>query len=320
MKILYPDRTLYVMAEEEAANFPIENIQDNYPKHYWKASLSDSWVRLHSDSRSGGVGLSNINAESVDITIKEIVFGTATSTSSGKLVDTAATFSTSGVQAGDFVWNHTDQSHTTVVSVDSEIQLTLTANIFTVGEEYSVEIDDLVAKQTFDLGGITTYLAWITDDGLAATRLTLGFSLGYEYGYQSTKHNVLIEFTGSDDVSCGVIRCGKINTFRDPSYGISEGIKDFSIVKELNNGSIYAKRRNIVKTFSGKVLVERDNDFYTFMRDIIQLNGPVPLIWWVSSNLTNSEWVVFARYDSTPSGSHAYYQHSEINFSIDEVV
>jgi hypothetical protein len=320
MKILYPDRTLFVMAEEEAANYPVENIQDNYPKKYWKATSATSWVRIHADIRSAAVAISGTNAIQIDITVKQVVTGSATSTSAGKLMDTAATFVTSGVQAGDFVWNHTDQTHTTVVSVDSETQLTLTADIMSSGEGYSVEIGDLVAKTSYDLGGITSYYELITDSGISAIRNTLGYSLGYEYGYQTVKHTVLIEFFGSDSVYAGVIRAGSINTFPDPQYGLSEGLTDYSITKALNNGGRYVKRRSIVKNFSGKLILERDRDFYSFIRDVIQVCGPVPIFWWVSSNLTNQDWVVFAAYDAPPGGAHSWYQHSEVDFSITEVV
>jgi len=320
LKLLYPDRVLYIMAEEEAANYPIENIRDNYPKHYWEATSGNSWVRLHIDTQASAVGISNTNALQVDITIKSIVFGTATSTSSGKLIDTGATFQTSLVEVGDFVWNHSDQTNTTVQSIDSETQLTLASNIFTLGEEYSIEIGDLVAKQTYELGGISTYFALMTDTGTSALREALGFSLGYDYGYQSIKHNILIEFIASDTAHAGVIRAGKITEFSDPNYGLQESLKDFSIIKELNNGAIYIRKRNIVKTYSGKIDVVRDGQFYNFMRDVIQLNGQQPIFWWVSSNLTNTDWIVFGKPDGMPSGAHSYFSHSEIDFAIQEVV
>lgn len=322
MKLLYPDRVLYVMAETEAANYPVENIRDDYPKHYWEAASGDAWVRLHMDTQSSAVGISNTQALQVDITIKSILFGTATSTSTGKLIDTGATFTaiTGAATAGDFVWNHTDQTHTTIVSVDSETQLTLASDIFTINEEYSIEIGDLVAKYSYELGGVTTWYGLITDTGTAKVRAALGYSLGYDYGYQQNKHNILIEFISSGNVKAGVIRAGRITEFSDPNYGLQESLKDFSIIKELNNGAIYIRKRNIVKTYSGKIDVVRDGQFYQFMRDIIQLNGQLPIFWWVSNNLINTDWIVFGKPDGMPSGVHSYFSHSEIDFAIQEVV
>jgi hypothetical protein len=57
--------------------------------------------------------------------------GTNTTATSLKLIDSAATFITNGVATGDVVHNDTAQTAATVVSVDSETQLTLNANIFT---------------------------------------------------------------------------------------------------------------------------------------------------------------------------------------------
>lgn len=64
--------------------------------------------------------------------------GVTTSTSSGKLVDSNATFSTEGVAVDASVVNITDNTFTRVSSIDSETQLTLDTDIFTSGESYQV--------------------------------------------------------------------------------------------------------------------------------------------------------------------------------------
>jgi hypothetical protein len=56
--------------------------------------------------------------------------GTNTTATSLKLIDSTATFITNNVKTGDIVHNDTDETAATVVSVDSETQLTLNANIF----------------------------------------------------------------------------------------------------------------------------------------------------------------------------------------------
>lgn len=321
MKILYPDRVIAYMAESSDAAFPAANLRDDNPKHVWKAASGfQAWTRLHCDVRSGGVAVANTNAISVDVRVVNTVTGTATSTSSGKLVDAAAQFITSGVAAGMFVWNLNDATHTTVSSVDSENQVTLAADIFTSGEAYVIETTDIVSTTAFDLGGVTTYYDLTTGAAFSQARGILGSSVGYEYGYQLVKHDVIITFNCEAVPECGVIRAGQVNTFPDPAYGIKEGLKDYSIVKELNNGGVYVRKRNLVKTFSGQITVERDRTFYDFMRNIIQINGPTPLFWWVSSNLTNQDWTIYGRYTQPPDGSHSYYKHSEISFTIEEVV
>lgn len=64
--------------------------------------------------------------------------GTTDGTTAGKLVDSGATFQTDGVQVSDFVYNSTDDTGAEVTAVDSETQLSISANIMATGEDYEV--------------------------------------------------------------------------------------------------------------------------------------------------------------------------------------
>jgi len=64
--------------------------------------------------------------------------GTATSTSAGKLVDTAAAFTTAGVVVGHWVHNTTTGIATQVTAVDSQTQLSVAMDVFASGAAYSV--------------------------------------------------------------------------------------------------------------------------------------------------------------------------------------
>ena len=61
--------------------------------------------------------------------------GTNTTATAFKLIDSAGLFITNNIQTGDIVHNDTDETTATVVSVDSETQLTLNANIFTATDK-----------------------------------------------------------------------------------------------------------------------------------------------------------------------------------------
>lgn len=60
-----------------------------------------------------------------------VVTGTNTTATAFKLISSSATFITNNIKTGDVVHNDTLEEAATVVSVDSETQLTLNANIFT---------------------------------------------------------------------------------------------------------------------------------------------------------------------------------------------
>jgi hypothetical protein len=65
--------------------------------------------------------------------------GTNTTATALKLISSTGNFITNSVRTGDIVHNDTDETTATVVSVDSQTQLTLNADIFTVtGKTYTV--------------------------------------------------------------------------------------------------------------------------------------------------------------------------------------
>lgn len=57
--------------------------------------------------------------------------GTNTELNNSKLIDNTATFQTEGITVGMIVYNITDSTAAVVVTVNSQISLTLNANIFT---------------------------------------------------------------------------------------------------------------------------------------------------------------------------------------------
>lgn len=77
--------------------------------------------------------------------------GDCTSISTDKLIDGAATFVTNGVNIGDLVHNITDSTYATVLTVDSETQLTLDTDIMdTLSDAYEV------GSQFIKEGGLET--------------------------------------------------------------------------------------------------------------------------------------------------------------------
>ena len=76
--------------------------------------------------------LAVIKSDNADIPFPaENSSGTNTSVTEGSLVDSAATFVTNNVATGDIVYNTTDGTAATVVSVTSQTTLVLNADIFT---------------------------------------------------------------------------------------------------------------------------------------------------------------------------------------------
>jgi hypothetical protein len=232
----------------ENSNYPITNVQDEYPKNVFKSTATSVTVTI-TVPRGDSVAIFNTNADLVTFEAK-------------------------------------------------------TTSLVTT----------LDGPDEFDLTGVTTYYELITDTGTPVTQFW------WDYEYQSSEHVVEITLTGSTTVEVGVIRAGTGKNFVDPQKGLREGMKDYSITRELNNGAFYYRKRDIVRTFAGSLMITRDRDFYNFMHGVFELLGPEPVAWKVSSNLSNADWAVFARFASAPSGSHNYHDDSVMNFSLIEAV
>ena len=63
---------------------------------------------------------------------------TTNATTANKLINSAETFITKGVQVGSIIKNTTDNTYTYVTALDSETQLSIANDIFVSGENYSI--------------------------------------------------------------------------------------------------------------------------------------------------------------------------------------
>lgn len=79
-------------------------------------------------------------SDNADIAYPNVIeTGTSTTVNTSKLIDSTGLFITNNVKTGDVIHNDTLGTAATVVSVESETQLTLNANIFTAtAQAYTV--------------------------------------------------------------------------------------------------------------------------------------------------------------------------------------
>ncbi len=69
MKILYPDCITGIAADEEDAEYPVENLLNDIPKQVWRATSVDAKVTL-TVSAGSSVFIANTNATRIDFTLK----------------------------------------------------------------------------------------------------------------------------------------------------------------------------------------------------------------------------------------------------------
>lgn len=120
-------------------------------------------------------------------------------------------------------------------------------------------------------------------------------------------------------IQAGVVTCGTLNTFRDPARGIRPGLKDYSIKRELNNGSWYTRKRDVVRTFRFSTYHLDDDDLYALF-DLARAIGPDPIAWRIVHGSSDSRWIVYAMFEDMPDGEHFMADRSQTEISLEEVL
>ena len=324
MKIINPERENQTgsTASSSNANFPLANLFDKHPRNVWKANVAnEATLRVKIDAGNNAIALFNTNADDVICTI--------TRDSLEQNLDNAAAVDKSGGKVGipctghgystdDQVFLNGTTNYDGVETVDSSSS----ANEIVIVATYAAEtfagtetVCIIQATETFDLRLIDNYSRFFADDPLIYRR----FWMDYAYLNYAATATIKLTPESGETVYGGTLKAGQIYEFNNPSYQLREGRKDYSIRKELNNGAFYTRKRNIVRTFSGKLLVTRDVEFYQFI-DIYDQFGPDPAAFLICDDIDDLEWSVYAVMETPLTGDHSYPTNSVIRFQLLEVV
>lgn len=203
------------------------------------------------------------------------------------------------------LWKADDTNTATLtVTLDSGSQAVAVFN--TNAESVTITAKDngggAIKTDTFSLSGTRTYdRCWL------------------EYTQENASHSATIALTAAagTTVSAGIVRAGTIVDLPNPAYGIQEGRKDFSIVKELNNGALYIKKRNLARSFSVDLVLARASEFYN-LTDVCDYYGPNPLAILLVEDITDEQWCVYGHMLDPFQGGHSYPSNSTITLSIQE--
>jgi len=131
---------------------------------------------------------------------------------------------------------------------------------------------------------------------------------------------LLLVAAAGEIVQAGILYIGPANEFPDPDEDLEEGLKDYSEVEELNNGSTDIVLRDRVSTFRGSLRLDRDVEAKLFLRTLARAVGPLPIPWLITGSLTDVDWIVFARFDEMPRVVHDKPYDSTLYFSLLEVL
>ena len=110
-----------------------------------------SLVKDYLETEYGNFSTDGVWVKTSTVVVKDS--GTTTATTANKLVDSTQNF-TSSVEIGDTVNNTTDGTSATISAVDSNTTLSISSDIMTTGESYSIRqtatVEDTVPYLSFD--------------------------------------------------------------------------------------------------------------------------------------------------------------------------
>ncbi len=234
------------------------------------------------------------------------------------------------------IWKATskDAVVTLVVQSTTTAVVVFNTNAATIGvvTRQSLGLDWQPALETFGIdwqASLETFgIDWVEQTSVSADYDISDSDIGQLWADLTASYDgtfvVELTFTAGAGVTiqAGIIQAGIPKVYKDPQYSIQEGFRDYSILKELNSGGFYVRKRAVARTFSFRLLEDRDTDFYEFMFQIVQVVGPGPLAFRiVHKESTEWEWIVFALFDGElPSGSHDFPKDSFIDINLIESI
>lgn len=148
-------------------------------------------------------------------------------------------------------------------------------------------------------------------------------SMWAEYPQFDIPHIVSLEMTAADGavVYAGVVRTGPRISYEGPETDLKEGLVDYSILRELNNGAFYSRQRDIVRTFAFSAVMDRESEFYSLLHTVIRGVGPMPLAWaLVGDTVTEWDFVVYARVLAMPRGVYKSLSAVYVDIELIEVI
>jgi len=141
----------------------------------------------------------------------DIVKGTTTNTSGDDLEDSSENFYAHGVRVGDRIKNTTDTTYATVTAIESATVLSVSADIFTTGENYTISRGVLIVDGTTDG---TTADKLVDSSETFTTRIVAGDKV------RNTTDNTEAYVTAVDDANTLALSADIMTTGED--YIVSE--------------------------------------------------------------------------------------------------
>ena len=122
--------------------------------------------------------------------------------------------------------------------------------------------------------------------------------------------------TPQSNLNLGIARAGFAQEFENPEYGLSWSHIDHSHYKRYYNGNMYSVPGNIVRSVSGEVLIDTDEEDVWDEVSLISRHTPAAF------NIvdTESNGIFFGRMSTLPVKPRISFNKIRARFSAEEIV
>ena len=314
---IYPEKQGTITASSEDGNYPATNLTgNNYRKKVWKAvaAVQTATLRVPISANAGTISLHNTNAETAICTItldsvEKIMSASPAVDAGGGTVKLQIPLH--GMSASNIVLINGTTNYDGVSTLPSQA----------LGDANNLIITATFVAETPAITDTACVVVESTTHTLETTTRTYD-RFWQEYTKQIAAHTATIKLTAGsgETVEAGIVRAGTLLTIRNPQYGASETLVDFSVKTALRNGALYTKKLEIVRSFSYSMDVTRESQFRNLM-DLYDYYGPTPFAMLIDDEVGNDNmWCVFGAFNDVPSGNHSYPSDSVVSISILEAV
>lgn len=118
-------------------------------------------------------------------------------------------------------------------------------------------------------------------------------------------------------VTVGVVRAGALTELQNPQYGMGDGLLDYSIETELNNGGVYSIDRTVARVVSGEILTARNANGSD---PLVSLAAGIKASAFSAMVIDDPVEILLCRFDGKPEASRDYPLYNRVSFSLREAI
>ena len=321
------DNITTIATSQVNVTWPITNTRDIYSENYYKSPINTALLTMQLGAPTlyaNELFVSYTNATTADITIKELG-GSVISTESGVTINNFDYFNyvtdTTPLAESQIWYSYTNPLQEHTIELDMTTTRVSSFTITSAGTGYSA--GTFVMSKTSALnctgrynvnssGGITELIIEGAGEGYASDGST-GEITGETVVFSNPGSGVAV--TPYSHLQVGIVRGGFSPRYKNPTLGLTEGLKDLGNYLPRPDGTEYIVPGRILRTFSGTLDLTKDDSalVYSALTQMRRIPAAINLL------DNDSAYICFGKTTSLPTMKRNGILRKQLNFTIQEM-